>query len=396
MAINNNFYTAINALVAQGTAGTTGVVDYASFIDYGKLATDLSVSNDLQNAYMSNLLNRIKMVIQDNPLYVGDYMDLVVSGGDPGEIIQTVMSTFYEATYNRALTELENGQSYTDQFEVNKVKGKTLYHMNTNGCEVAITLEDVRWKAAWMSPEALDRFNREQLNAVLNTISLESESARMAQVADVINKALGETANITDETKGAINYDLLAIYNTKFNTELTTANCLSNDAFVRWSVSVIRDISYMMTKVSTKFNLHGADLNDNWKTFTPKDYQRLKINSLYERAVAVSTFDTYHREEAGLPAISTEAIPYWQNQDKRLQVEAGPANAEDTTPNYGDPVIAVLFDKRRVMQQIQMDDVQNERNSRRRYTNYFFQSAFLAYSNEYANAVVFTIAGASA
>lgn len=393
MSINNDFYKVVNSLVAQGTKGTQAVVDYASFMDYGKLATNLAVNTDLQNAYMTNLLNRIKMVIQDNPEYVGQYVDMVMSGGDPGEIIETVMSTFYEATSNRALTELVDGQIYTDQFEVNKIKGKVLYHMNTVGKELAITIEDVRWKAAWESPEALDRFNRAQMSAVMNSLNLLGETERMAIVADMINTCLAQTANGTDDTKGAQNYDLLAIYNTTHGTSLTAANCLDNDSFVRWSVSVIRDVSLLMTKASTKFNTHGADLNDNWITHTPVEYQRLKVNSLFKRAVAVSKMDAYHTEEAGLPDVSTEVIPYWQNEDLRMQVEAGPASLDDDTPTYGPKVIAVLYDKRRIMQQIQMDDTETARNPRRRYTNYFWQTAFLAYANEYANAVVFTLEG---
>ena len=393
MAINNDFYNVVNSLVAQGTKGTEAIVDYASFMDYGKIASNLTLNSDLQNAYMTNLLNRIKMVIMDNPEYVGQYADMVLSGGDPGEIIETVLTTFYEATYNRALTELEDGQVYTDQFEVNKVKGKALYHMNTNGKELAITIEDIRWRAAWQSPEALDRFNRAQMSAVMNSLNLLSETERMAIVADMINTCLKQTANGTDETVGAQNYDLLAIYNSTHSTSLTAANCLDNDSFVRWAVSVIRDVSLMMTKPSTKYNTHGADVDDNWLTFTPKEYQRLKVNSLFKRAVAVSLFDAYHTEEAGLPDINTEVVPYWQNEKLRMQVEAGPSSALDDTPTYGPKVIATLYDKRRIMQQIQMEDTETARNPRRRYTNYFWQTAFMAYANEYANAVVFTLEG---
>ena len=393
MSINNDFYKVVNSLAGQGTKGTPAIVDYASFMDYGKLATNLSVSTDLQNIYMTNFLNKIKMVLQDNPEYIGQYADIVVSGGDPGEIIETIMTTFYEATSNAALTELEDGQIYTDQFEVNKVKGKTLYHMNTNGKEIAITLEDVRWKAAFKNPEALDRFNRGQMSAIVNSLNLLAETERMAMVADVINTCLKQTANGTDETVGAQNYDLLAIYNSTHGTSLTAANALDNDSFVRWSVSVIRDVSLLMTKVSNKFNIHGADQDDNWLTFTPKEYQRLKVNSLFKRAIAVSKMDSYHVEEAGLPDVSTEVVPYWQNIDLRMQVESGPASAMDTEPTYGPKVLAVLFDKRRIMQQIQMDDTETARNPRRRYTNYFWQTAFMAYANEYANAVVFTLEG---
>ena len=396
MAINNDFYKAINALAAQGTEGTQSIVDYASFMDYGKKATDLSINNDLQNAYMSNLLNRIKKVINDNPIYTGQYMDIVITGGDPGEIVQTIMTTFYDATYNRALEPLVDGTIYTDQFEYMEGKALALYHSKTNAKEFGISIPDVRWKAAFASPEALEQFNREQMNAVLNSIALYAETERMAIVADVINKALGTTVNDSDETVGAMNYDLLKIYNDQNDTTLTTADCLNNNDFTRWTEGVIGDISDLMEKVSVKFNLHGADVTPYpWKTFTPKEYQRLKINSLYAKAIRKSNMDAYHTEEWKLPDVSTEKVPYWQNEDLRLQVEVGPASAEDDEPTYGDPVIAVLFDKRRCLQSIQMDDVASARENRKKYTSYFWQTASMFYANEYANAVVFTIKGGS-
>ena len=391
MAINNDFYKVVNSLVAQGVSGTKAIVDYASFMDYGKLATDLSVSNDLQNAYMAGLLNRIKKVITDNPLYVGQYVDIVLDGGDPGEIIQTVMTTFYDATSNYALSELESGHTYTDQFEYTATTGKTLYHCKTNAKEFTISIPDKRWDAAWMSPEALDLFNREQMNGVLNSISLAAEAERSAMVADVINKCLAETPNETDENAGAINYSMTAIYNSIYDTELTKDNCFGNDDFTRWCMGVIDDISDLMTKVSTKFNLHGADVGDNWKTFTPKEYQRLKVNSIFKKAIRRALTDAHHTELATLPDVPTEYVPYWQNVDDRMKVNDGTGTPGTDTPVYGADVIAVLFDKRRIMQVIQMDDVASARENRRRYTSYFWQTAFMAYSNEYANAVVFTI-----
>ena len=394
MAINNEFYEAVNSLVSQGTTGEKAIVDYASFIDYGKKATDLSVSNDLQNVYMTGLLNRIKMVINDNPTYVGQYADIVLAGGDPGEIIQTIMTTFYQATYNRALQELESGETYTDQFEYNAVEGLALYHCDTNGKEFAISIPDKRWNAAWMTPEALDEFNRSQMNGVLNSTALAAEAERMAQIADVINKALGTTPNETDENAGSMNYDLLKIYNDTYDTELTQDNCLGNDDFTRRTLGVVSDVSDLMAKVSTKFNLHGSDTKP-WKTFTPKEYQRLKVNSIFKKAIRRAMTDAYHNDLVTLPDVATEYVPYWQNQDDRLRVNDGTGTPGTDTPVYGAPVLAVLFDKRRVMQVVQMDDVASARENRLRYTSYFWQTAFMAYSNEYANAIVFTIKGGS-
>lgn len=391
MAINNDFYKVVNMLAGQSVSGTKAIVDYESFMDYGKLATDLSISNDLQNIYMTGLLNRIKKVLTDNPLYVGQYADIVLTGGDPGEIIETIMTTFYDATSNYALSELESGTKYTDQFEYTAAKDKILYHCKTNGKEFTISIPDKRWDAAFASPEALDVFNREQMNGVLNSISLAAENERAAMIADVINKCLGETANETDENAPAINYSTVAIYNHIYGTTLTSADCFGNDDFTRWVMGLISDVSDLMTKASTEFNLHGADVDDNWITFTPKEYQRLKVNSIFKKAMRRALTDAYHTDLATLPDVSTEYVPYWQNSKDRMKVNDGTGTPGTDTPVYGADVIAVLFDKRRIMQVVQMDDVASARENRRKFTSYFWQTAFMAYSNEYANAVVFTI-----
>jgi hypothetical protein len=210
MAINNNFYQTVNALMEASFGGTTPIVDYASFMDYGKTTGNLTTEN-IRNKFMPQLLNRIKMVLNNSVSYEGQLIDMMVSGSDVGAIIQTIMGVFYDATSNRALTELESGTIYTDQFEYSAPDKVVLYHVDTNGKEFTISIPDKRLDAAVESPEALDAFMTSVMTDVYNSINLAEEDERLAALADVIVTCLNQTENDTDETMGAMNVNLLKI-----------------------------------------------------------------------------------------------------------------------------------------------------------------------------------------
>lgn len=409
MAINNNFYQTVNALMEASFGGTTPIVDYASFMDYGKTTGNLTTEN-IRNKFMPQLLNRIKMVLNNSVSYEGQLIDMMVSGSDVGAIIQTIMGVFYDATSNRALTELESGVSYTDQFEYSAPDKVVLYHVDTNGKEFTISIPDVRLDAAVESPEALDAFMTSVMTDVYNSINLAEEDERLAALADVIVTCLDQTENNTDETMGAMNVNLLKIYNDTFGTTLGFTDediaqgatvpsdpkqALSNDSFIRWATCVISDYSDLMAKVSTKFNKHGTDTTP-FKTFTKKSDQRIKLNSIWKRAILQSRIDAFNANGISIApeGVASEVLPYWQTTGDRMKVCVGSeGEGSEAVAVMSPDVLAVLYDKRRVMQVVEMKDTQSAYQPRRRYTSYFFQSASMLYSNEYCNAMVFTIKG---
>ena len=382
--VNNAFYSTLNELMTRATAGTiSAVVDYASFVDAGKVLSSMSIS-DLTNEFLTPLMNKVQKTINDNPSYQGSLIDMYKGKLDYG-VLETIMGNFYSmaASVFDGST-ITTGQTYTSQFTVNLPDKTALYHSKSDSWELDITIRDTDLRGAFVSPQAMDSFISSIMIDVANSLELAKEDARLATVASMIAYDSAAIPNTTDETAGAVYYDLLTIYNTKFSTSLTAADCLNNDSFVRFCVATIKDIKKLMAKPSTKFN------RKSFKTFTPASKSKTKINSLFEKAIQVSVIDAFNVENAVLGG-EYEVLPYWQNIDDRLRVTT---NASGTT-TYSPYVIACVYDDRAIGEMVQLEDTEATRNAKYKYTNYHFQENYMYWENQYANFVIFTLGSAT-
>lgn len=379
--VNTQFYTTLNELMSRATEGAVAaVVDYASFVDAGKVLSAMSIQ-DLTNEFLTPLMNKVQKTINDNPSYQGSLIDMYKGQLDYG-VLETIMGSFYDmaASTFDGLT-LSNGQTYTDQFKVNLPEKTVLYHSVSDSWELDITIRDTDLRGAFTSPNAMDAFISSIMIDVANSLEIAKEAARLNTVASMIatvENALME--NTTDETKGAVEYNLLAIYNAKTGSTLTTANCLNSDDFVRFAVATMKDIKKLMAKPSNKFNVK------EFKTFTPASKAKTKINSLFEKAIQVSVIDAFNVENAILGG-EYEVLPYWQNIDDRLHVTI----KDDDTTTLSKAIIGVIYDDRAIGEMVQLEATESTRNAKRKYTNYHFQENYMYWQNEYANFVIFTI-----
>ena len=379
--VNTNFYTTLKELIDRATKGeVTNVVDYASFVDAGKVLSAMSIQ-DLTNEFLTPLMNKVQKTINDNPSYQGSLIDMYKGKLDYG-VLETIMGSFYDMSASTfdGLT-LVNGQTYTDQFQVNLPEKTVLYHSISDSWELDITIRDTDLRGAFVSPQAMDSFISSIMIDVANSLEVAKEAARLNTVASMIatvENAMKE--NKTDETKGAIEYNLLDIYNLKTKSTLSTADCLNSDDFVRFAVATMKDIKKLMSKPSNKFNVK------EFKTFTPAAKAKMKINSLFEKAIQVSVIDAFNMENAVLGG-EYEVMPYWQNIDDRLHVTI----KDDDTTTLSKAVIGVIYDDRAIGEMVQLEATESTRNAKRKYTNYHFQENYMYWQNEYANFVVFTI-----
>lgn len=379
MAVNTQFYTTLNELMTRATKGqVTGVVDYASFVDAGKILSAMTIQ-DLTNEFLDPLMNKVQKTINDNPSYQGSLIDMYKGKLDYG-VLETIMGSFYsmaQSTFDGKT--LTNGETYTSQFKVNLPEKTVMYHTDSDSWELDITIRDTDLRGAFTSPSSMDAFISSIMIDVANSLEIAKESARLAVVASKIKVADAVQAEEADDTKGAVHYDLLAIYNAKAGTDLTSDNCLDNDAFIRFSVAAIKDVAELMKKPSNKFN------TKEFMTFTPASKRKLKVNSLFEKAIKVSVIDAYNVGNATL-GMDYEILPFWQNIDNRLVVQTG----ENTNSS---PVIACLYDDRAIGEMVQLEATESTRNAKFRYTNYHFQENYMYWQNDYANFVIFTING---
>lgn len=380
MAVNINFYATLNELMKRATSGTiTAVVDYDTFVDAGKALSELS-TDDLINEFLNPLMNKVQKTISDNPSYMGSLVDMYTGKLDYG-VLETIMSTFYETSASVFDGDtLTDGQTYTDQFQFSAPSVEVTYHMESDSYMIDKSIRDTDLRGAFVSPAAMDSFISTIFVGVANTLEQAKEVSRLGLLAAAIKSANSVDGESADETKSARKYNLVTIYNTKHGTTLTSATAMDNDDFVKWATLTINDIAGMIKKPSTVFN------EKQFKTFTPDAYRRLKINSVFSKAVKRAVIGAFNPNNLILEP-ATEEIQYWQNEADRLRVST---NTEGST-TYSAPVIACLYDKRALLEMVQLENVENTRNARRRYTTYHWQLNRMYARNKFANFVIFTL-----
>ena len=394
MAVNTNFYTAVNELFARATGGSvsaTVVVDYDTFIDAGKALSAMSYT-DLQNTLVPAIMNKVQKTLNDNPAYMGQLFSMDKGRLDYG-VLEIIVNDFYSA--NASVWDgstISAGNTYTGQFEVvNLPNEKAKYYTDSASWGFDVTVRDTDLKGIFESPEKFDAFIRSMFVSVANSVESAKENIRFAVIADIIKKCAAVSASATDENVENVHYNLLAIYNTEKGTSLTNADCLLSNDFVSWSVGVIRDVALLMAKPSKKFSVTG-----DVTTFTPESYRNLVINGVYDKAIRRSLIDAYNKEY-GMINFDYEVVPYWQLGADRMRVTTNgtPSGSDPIVTTYSPYTLAVLYDKRSCGVLTQLDDVTTDRNGKYRYTNYHYQFNWLNYIMLSANTVIFTIGSAS-
>lgn len=386
MAVNNNFYATLNQLMGSLNSGFA-VIDRDTFVDSGKVLSAMSYT-DLVNGFLSPLMNKVQKTLADVPSYKGALIDMYFGRLDYGVLEMLLMDNFYDmeaSTFDGAST-LVNGQVYTDQFQVNLPDVLAKYYTESNSYEFTITIRDTDLRGAFTSPEKMDRFIAGIFNQVTNSLEFAKETARFGVLAKALNTAYSAAAETADETTVAQHYGLVTIYNTLYGTTLTKANALQDPVFVRFAVATIRDIAHLMQKPIKGFN------NQSYQTFTEPSYRRIKINSIFDKAIRMSMISAFNKEDAAL-GMDHEILPYWEvaNDSGVTQERLCIETASTGTSVPSEPIIAALYDKRAIGEMVQLEDVTSTLNAKRRYTNYHWQLNKMYWFNDYANFVIFTL-----
>ena len=124
-------------------------------------------------------------------------------------------------------------------------------------------------------------------------------------VAELNTADDGQPVVVDTTATGVKAVNLLKLYNETVETPLTAETALIDPDFIRFATYHISMYTDRMSKISTLFNVEGAE------RFTPKDLQHVVL--LSDFAKASETFlasNTQNAEKVALP--SHETVPYWQ------------------------------------------------------------------------------------
>jgi len=331
MAVNNNFYSAINDLVAQAMGSdAVDVVDYASFIDAGQKITSLS-GTDVQNGFVSALMNKLALSVNTYRAYEGKFRELRKGIIGAGNTIEMIMYHFYDAIAAGFTPDALNAAALAgtgiDQYQIYKPDVEAYYYTNTNAYTIPITIQRTELIKAWTTPAAMDRFISGLLGSIINSNEKIGERFRVALLASLVDDSANDTnAKVVDSAwvgQPGTCYKLVSMYNDTYNptVPLTQATALNDPDFIAFAVEVINTVLGAIGEVSTEYNL--ADI----ETFSPSESRTLYVSSIFA-AKAKRVYSNTYNPQYNMLADYTP-VGAWQGGQTPLAIQVDGGTGDD-------------------------------------------------------------------
>ena len=332
--------------VTQEVLGTTALVqeDLSNVVDIGKSIID---SDNVDN-YVKKLVNHIGKVVFVNRLYDGGVPSVLMDSWEYGSILEKISADLPEATVNETW-QLEDRKDYSpDVFYKPSVSAKFFNSKVT--FEIPMSFTEIQVKESFSSKEQLNGFISMLTTSIENAMTVKLDALIMRTinnmaaetlVANLNTAADGEPVVIDPTATSVTAVNLLKLYNETIETPITKEAALIDPDFIRFATYQISMYSDRMTRISTLFNVEGAE------RFTPKDLQHIVL--LSDFAKASETFlasNTQNADKVALP--KHETVPYWQgsgasygfNDVTRINIKTSTGVNVDISG-----IIGVIFDR---------------------------------------------------
>lgn len=316
-------YTLVNSVNAQafGSAGLT-VTDTSSLISLGNLV--LSSSSNTE-AFLNTLAQRIGRTILRYREYRNKLGNMVISDFEYGAILQKLKVNMPTAEEDQ-MYDLTDGYSI-DHYVVSKPDVVQKLFVTRTPYQFKITIQRETLKEAFLSESAMGGFIGIIFGEVRNAIEVSLEELARVTLAT----GIAETTGTSREIK------LLTGYNTETGLSLTASQALHDDDFMRYALARIKEISDNLTDMSVLYN------DGSVKTFTPKEDQRLKVLSSFNRRLeTVVQYAAFHEEFVEYPG-TYQTINFWQAalDPATVKIKRPSDDAETTVES----VVAIIHDR---------------------------------------------------
>lgn len=333
----------VNAAYKQ-TIGEEAVVtdDLSNIVDMG---TDIENAN-LQDTFTKGLMNQVGRMVFVERKYSGIAPSVLMDGSEYGSVVAKISTTIPDAQDDQSW-QLTNGSTYPPVFYATEATTK-LYN-STNPYEFRISTYNDQLKQSFRSADEMARFVSMRMTQLQNgaTIALDNT------IRATINNFIGETLHneFPDGTytgkSGVKAVNLLYLYNQRYGTELTVANCYTDPNFIRFAIYIINYVRDRMRGMNTLYNIGGQT------RFTSSDRLHTIMLSAFADAAGVFLYDGAGQFKTdNLSLGSIETIPYWQGIGTDFGVDFGTSAASKidvkTSANNSvsaSGIIAVSFDR---------------------------------------------------
>ena len=377
--------------VSQEVLGKTDLVheDLTGIVDMG---TEVFNQNAVDN-YVKSLVNHIGKVVFVNRPYSGKVPSVLMDAWEFGSVLEKISADIPQAEENDTWNLTDGTEYKQDVFHKPTVTAKFFNSKVTFEVPVSITERQV--KESFSSAAQLNGFLSMIYNAVDKSMTIKTD----ALIMRTINNMIAETLNADKKAFGGASVDyssastvrcvnLLKLYNTAKNAQLTAATAILNPDFIRFAAYQMGLYADRLGSISTLFNVGGKE------RFTPKDALHTVLLSDFAKAAQAYLYaDTYHNEQVLLP--KAETVSSWQATGKdyafanvsKIDVKT----ASGANISIGG-VLGVMFDRDALGVTNSDKRVTTNYNAKAEFFNnyYKFDAAYFNDTNE--NFVVFFIA----
>lgn len=186
---------------------------------------------------------------------------------------------------------------------------------------------------------------------------------------------------------------LLTEYNAEFSANLTAAEALHTEAFIRYAIYRMGIIRDQMRLVTGMFN------TTHWETASSPERQKTVLISDFARAAGVYLHDAPNQFNTGnLQIPNADIVPAWQGMGTsgaftdRASINATISVAGNAITSTASNIVGVIYDEWALGVSAYKHTITSQYNPRGQYTNYFDTMFGGYFVSPDENAVVFRIA----
>lgn len=362
-------YALVNAVNSQAYGETAlTVVDTQGLISLGNVVLSSTQNTE---SFLNTLVQRIGRTIISSRQYRNKLNDMVLNDFEYGAILQKIRVHLTEAEQDPAYSLTDGGT--VDPWTINKPEVEQKLFVTRTPYMFHVTIAREQLKEAFLNESAMGGFIGAIFQQVRNSIEVSLESLGRLAIANMIAESAGTSREIA----------LVTMYNAASGQTLTAATALLNPDFLRYAVAQIQNISDYLTDMTTSYN------DGTIESFTPKADQRLRVLSLFERALeTVVQYSAFHDEMVSLDAYST--INFWQSEQTKDSINITRASDGESITKSG--IVAVLHDRDALgIYKEDVDVLTTPVNAKGLYYNTFYHQKELWFNDKSENFVFFTL-----
>lgn len=396
----NQIYTIVNEVNAEAFGSEAiDVIDAQGLISLGNAVLSSTTNTE---AFLNTLVQRIGRTIISFRQYRNKLADMVVNDFEYGAILQKIRVHLTDAETDPAYA-LTDGQS-VDPWTINKPDVEQKLFVTRTPYMFHVTIARKQLKEAFLSESGMGAFIGAVFGQVRNSIEVSLENLGRLCIANMMAEFTPFTPGAGDDTPATtLNHEvaLCTLYNTARGYHgvipgeggaadtpasagyVEADTCLFDEDFLRFAVKTMKSYSDNFTDMSTLYN------DGEIETFTPREDQRLKVLSSFERALeTVVQYSAFNEEMVRLNAFAT--LNFWQSAQTAdtVKVERASDGVSVTIQN----VVGVLYDRDALGIYKRDEDVLTTPvNAKGLYYNTFYHQMELWFNDTSENFVFFTL-----